>query len=469
MAFSSNFFIFAFLPAVLAAHYAAPRAWRNAVLTCASLLFYAFDSGYMAWLLVVSVLLNHYAAYAITALAGRERRWFFFAGVGANLALLAYYKYGGFAWQSMVDALGWLGIGLAPAAAIPLPIGISFFTFQAISYLSDVYTRHAMPARRLVDFAMYHSLFPQLIAGPIVRYVEIEEAIYKRSWALDRAADGGYRFCIGLGKKLILADTMGRLADSIFALPANERTAVIAWLGLFAYTLQIYFDFSGYSDMAIGLGKLLGFDFPENFNLPYRSRSITEFWRRWHMTLSRWFRDYVYVPLGGNREGSWRTYRNLFTVFLLCGLWHGAGWPFVAWGLWHGGWLVIERAYREHRGPLPTGPAMWAGTLLLVMLGWVLFRSPTLGDALDYYAALFGVSQPVAVYYGLTSFLTPYNAAFMVVATFFAIGPLDRLALGLGEDPAGTRIKSAAALTVLLYAVLMLSANSFNPFIYFRF
>jgi alginate O-acetyltransferase complex protein AlgI len=470
MAFSSNIFLFCFLPAVLALHYAVPRSWRNGVLLLASLLFYGFDAGWMIWLLLVSILINYTGAKAIAAASGSRRRMLFGVVVVLNLIFLLYYKYADFLWQLVRDGSHLIGVALGVAPAIPLPIGISFFTFQAISYIADVNAKQVVPARRLVDFGMYHALFPQLIAGPIVRYVEIERMVYDRSWSVERAADGAFRFCLGLGKKLILADTNGRLADSVFALPGDERTAAIAWLGIAAYTLQIYFDFSGYSDMAIGLGKLLGFDFPENFNMPYRSRSITEFWRRWHMTLSRWFRDYLYIPLGGNRAGAAATYRNLIIVFFLCGLWHGAGLTFIAWGLWQGLWLIIERMYRNRWGELPRGFGMWVATFAITMLGWVLFRARDVGQALSYFAALFGLNHVGTVYYGWPYFATPYNMFFVVLGFFFALGPFEGVSWQrLGSTPAAVYTKGFAAIAIFVYATIMLSANSFNPFIYFRF
>jgi alginate O-acetyltransferase complex protein AlgI len=468
MAFSSNFFLFVFLPFALALHYAAPHRYRNYVLLVTSLVFYAFDTGWLAWLLVVSVIFNHFVAKRLAVRSSGTKAIFVF-GVAANLALLLYYKYTEFLWQAAAPTLANIGIHLGDPPAIYLPIGISFFTFQAISYLADVYTQKVAPARRLVDFGAYHSMFPQLIAGPIVRYVEVESAVLGRRWNLDRAADGVFRFCIGLGKKLILADTMGSVVDPIFRLPPNELTFGIAWFGMLCYALQIYYDFAGYSDMAIGLGKLLGFDFPENFNQPYRSRSITEFWRRWHMTLSRWFRDYVYIPLGGNREGGFATYRNLIIVFFLCGLWHGAAYTFVIWGLYHGAWLVVERLYRNHIGPLPAGPLAWLGTFLLLTIGWVFFRAANLGQAGHFLATMFGLAHATIVYYDLYHFLTYRTATFVICGLAFALIPFEWFSWRMD----GTRVvfagKAAAALFVFFYAVVMLSANSFNPFIYFQF
>lgn len=365
--------------------------------------------------------------------------------------------------------LAFADVAIGPAPKLELPLGISFFTFQALSYIADVYTHKVVPARSPLNFGMYHSLFPQLIAGPIVRYVEIADAVHYRETTLGRTSEGICRFCIGLGKKLIIADTVGSIADKIFALPSNELTFALAWLGLVCYTLQIYFDFSGYSDMAIGLGRLFGFDFPENFNQPYRSRSITEFWRRWHMTLSRWFRDYVYVPLGGNRRGPWRTYRNLVIVFFLCGLWHGAAYTFVVWGLYHGGLLIIERLYVARFGELPRGPLAWATTLLLVMIGWVFFRSATLPDAFNYIFVLFGLVQNEGAVW-MQTYLTGEAVIVLGVGLFLALAPYEENVLWRLE---GSRLsiasKGGTAIVVFFYSIILLSFRSFNPFIYFRF
>jgi alginate O-acetyltransferase complex protein AlgI len=351
-----------------------------------------------------------------------------------------------------------------------LPIGISFFTFQAISYIADVYVGRVLPARRLIDFGAYHSLFPQLIAGPIVRYVEIEKDLYERRHTVDAFSDGLFRFCIGLGKKIIIADQMGVLADAVFALPHNELTMAVAWIGVLAYAMQIYYDFSGYSDMAIGLGLMLGFKFPENFNQPYRSQSITEFWRRWHMTLSRWFRDYLYIPLGGNRRGPWRTYAHLFVVFFLCGLWHGAGYTFVVWGLYHGALLAAERVYMDRVGSLPTGPLAWATTFILVSIGWVFFRSADLGQALQMLSTMFGLSHATVTYYGLGAYLTPHKLSFLALALFFALVPFERFRFELGRHgPMAGVATATGAVLIFVYAVALLSINSFNAFIYFRF
>jgi alginate O-acetyltransferase complex protein AlgI len=470
MAFSSNFFIFAYLPIVLLAYFASPASMKNGALLVVSLLFYSFDAGHLAWLLIVSIVLNHVAAKLIARHTGRTRHLIFVSTVAANLAFLFHYKYTAFFWQAAAPLLSLVGWQIGPAPSIELPIGISFFTFQAISYVADVYMRVTVPARRMVDFGAYHSLFPQLIAGPIVRYVEIEKELYRPRGSFDDVADGLYRFCLGLGKKLILADTMGVVADSVFALPGNELTTGVAWFGAMAYTLQIYFDFSGYSDMAIGLGRMLGFTFPENFDQPYRATSITEFWRRWHMTLSRWFRDYVYIPLGGNRLGPERTYRNLFVVFFMCGLWHGAGYTFVAWGLYHGFWLAAERMYMTHVGPLPGGASGWLRTFLTVIVGWVVFRATSMDQAMAMLKAMAGLSSPTTtVFYDLGTYAVPHHLFFALCGLFFALWPFEQFSMRLDGTDRAVALKAVSAMAIFCYALALLSANSFNPFIYFRF
>jgi alginate O-acetyltransferase complex protein AlgI len=401
MVFSSNLFLFVFLPAFLAVLLLTPARFRNAFILFASFVFYAAGSGQLIWILAFSIVWNHLFAHAI---AKKRSRLILGLGVGVNLGLLGYFKYANFFWFEISSSLATMGITVDQSVlSIVLPIGISFFTFQATSYLIDVYRKVVAPAASLVGFGMYLANFPQLIAGPIVRYATIEKNIHHRPISLAGFNEGIYRFAIGLGKKILLADPLGELADQVFALPANELTTPLAWLGVSAYTLQIYFDFSGYSDMAIGLGRMMGFKFPENFDQPYRSRSITEFWRRWHMTLSSWFRDYLYIPLGGNRHGRSRTYFNLFLVFLVCGLWHGAAYTFIAWGLFHGVLLTIERILYNTRGIRPSGMPGFVLTLFLVMLGWVLFRSETLGAAWVYLSALFGAGEGTENFFGVQS------------------------------------------------------------------
>jgi alginate O-acetyltransferase complex protein AlgI len=338
-----------------------------------------------------------------------------------------------------------------------------------VSYLIDVYKHKVEPASSLVDFGMYMANFPQLIAGPIVRYSEIVDVVRDRPVRLDQIYMGLFIFVIGLSKKIILADNVAIVADNIFSLPPGELSTGLAWLGTFAYTLQIYFDFSGYSDMAIGLGLMMGFQFPQNFNQPYRSQSVTEFWRRWHMTLSRWFRDYLYIPLGGIRGGTFRTFVNLFIIFFLCGLWHGAAYGFIIWGVYHGFLLIIERVLMVRFGFQPSGWIGQAATFLLVMIGWVFFRAPSLNAAVDHLAAMVGLhAVPVAA--ATVPFqLLPDNITFLVVATVCAVFPVERLrSTGLPRI-ATASLQGAAAVSLMAYSCVLIAANGFNPFIYFRF
>ncbi len=392
------------------------------------------------------------------------------ATVAINLIALFYYKYFDFAWQ-IADSLtdGSLTEHGFAAPNITLPIGISFFTFQALSYVADVYTKHCSAERSFVRFGMYHSLFPQLIAGPIVRYVEIRDEIGHRVLGRTILAEGLTRFTIGLAKKMIIADQAGSIADKIFGLDTAQLTPALAWLGAIAYGVQILFDFSGYSDMAIGLGRLLGFHFPENFNAPYQSRSVTEFWRRWHMTLSRWFKDYVYIPLGGNRRGEVRTYVNLLVVFFLCGLWHGAAYTFVVWGLFHGAFLAGERFAHNRWGFVPSGIAGQAYTLFAVTAAWVLFRSATLDQASAFLSQMSFVPARAAESPDVLTFLPADKACYLALGIVLAIVPAPKSFAA--RAPTGTiaALQRAAVILLFIYSAAMLSEGTFNPFIYFRF
>ena len=477
MVFASPIFLFLFLPLTLAAYFAVPRNWRNGVLLVASLVFYAWGEAPYLALVIGSVLFN----YAIGGAIGRaadpavRKRWLA-AGVAGNLGALALFKYANFAVANVNALAPVLAITPLAVAAIPLPLGISFFTFHAISYVVDVYKRNADAERNLPRFALYILLFPQLIAGPIIRWRDIAAQLPAREQRIADFAYGVRRFVLGLGKKVLIANTLGRTADQIFALPAGELTTPLAWLGLACYTLQIYFDFSGYSDMAIGLMRMFGFRILENFNYPYVAQSIREFWRRWHISLSNWFRDYLYIPLGGNQRGERRAYANLALVFLLCGLWHGASWPFVLWGAWHGAFLVAERAGVD-RVLRRIGPLAHAYALLAVMGGWVLFRCETLAQAVAYYAALAGNAAGDAARHPVDEFLNLHVLATLAVAIVFAT-PLarrvgawrDRTAAAPGL-PAKFALSADVAWTGAVFAVsaAFLAAGTYNPFIYFRF
>ncbi len=463
MAFSTNLFLFLFMPAFFSFYYVVPAGWRNGSILAASLLFYFVGAPGALPILLFSVVLNFAFGLALYA----RPSWPLLAlGVGANLTFLIYYKYVTFAF-GVLDTMA--GGEILAIPKINLPIGISFFTFQAISYLVDSFRHQIRPSRSLIDFAMYHSLFPQLVAGPIVRFAEIEDRISNRELRSTEICLGLIRFCIGFGKKIILADPAGAIADRIFGLPAGELTTVAAWTATIAYTLQIYYDFSGYSDMAIGLGRMLGFHFPENFDLPYRARSITEFWRHWHMTLSRWFRDYVYVPLGGNRRAEARTYGNLFTVFVLCGLWHGAGYTFLAWGLFHGALLCVERAVGLRAGLMSNAVLANMLTLLLIVVGWVIFRANSLDQATIFLGRMFMLTEAEWTYFPLSYYLPPDAVFYLLIGAVLALMPI-RWMPSLREASGRMLVtQTVLAIVILGYAILLLAANSFNPFIYFRF
>jgi len=470
MVFSSEFFLYGFMPVFFSVYYLSGSRWKNPVILTASLIFYLIGAGSTVLLLLLSIVFNQYLAIHIARTKFARRDALLWFGVIINLATLCCYKYGTFIWElagSAASLFEWENFPAAPF--IPLPIGISFFTFQAVSYLIDVYRCEVPPAKSYAEFATYHSLFPQLVAGPIVRYREIAAEMVKRRLDWPTLSDGGYRFCLGLGKKMVIADNLGVVVDATFALNAAELDPLHAWLGIFCYSLQIYFDFSGYSDMAIGLGRLLGFHFPENFRQPYLSGNITEFWRRWHMTLSRWFRDYLYIPLGGNRHGHARTFLNLWIVFFLCGLWHGAGLTFIVWGLYHGLLLIIERAAYGLWRWRPSGLPGIAVSFVLVTIGWVFFRAPTLADAGHYLAAMFLLEPNVANASAETVTLTPDLFFYLVLGSIFAFVPLNRLG-DLRLDRPGL-MASQLTLSILsfAYSAVLLAANSFNPFIYFRF
>ena len=364
-----------------------------------------------------------------------------------------------------------------------LPIGISFFTFHAISYVIDVSRRDAVAQKSPVHAALYLLLFPQLIAGPIIRYRDIADQLARRVVSIDDFAYGVRRFVIGLGKKVLIANVVAGPADKIFAMAPSELSAAHAWLGIICYTLQIYFDFSGYSDMAIGLGRMFGFRFPENFRWPYVATSVTAFWRRWHISLSTWFRDYLYIPLGGNRVSPARRYRNLVTVFFLCGLWHGASWNFVIWGLWHGSFLVIERLVpsrnRLSNHPITqlpdTGVLAWpiwphVYTLAIVMIGWVFFRAETLPGAIAFLASMAGMIAAAPTPYSVGWFLTPELWIALVAGAIGSAPWVPALAARLDDRrPALALLNTAALMALLVLSIMSMAARTYNPFIYFRF
>ncbi|MBI1948800.1 MAG: MBOAT family protein [Deltaproteobacteria bacterium] len=451
MVFAAPFFVFAFLPVVLALHAVCPRSLRNALLLAASLLSYFWGEIDAFLLLIVMTTLNWLVA---AWLPGRPR--LLLAAIVVNLLPLVYFKY-----QAFLLAI--IGIeGVQPT----LPLGISFYTFQAISYLIDT-SRSGWPRGRLVDVTLYTVFFPGMVAGPIERYADIRPQLQSRGAVHDFAA-GIPLFVRGLAKKLLVANAVAVVADDFFVLPVDQMGCGAAWLAMVCYSLQIFFDFSGYSDMAVGLARMFGFRYPQNFNRPYNSRSVTEFWRRWHMTLSSWFRDYLYLPLGGNRRGAARTYLNLVIVFLLCGLWHGAAWTFVAWGAWHGAWLVIERAGLGRLLARLPAPLQNAYALVVVIVGWVLFRAHDLPQAGGVLRAMVGAGATPTVA-GPAQWLSPHLVVVLgvaLVATLLPERAANRVDAWLGKrEPA----MIALCLAGFALCALALAARTHNPFIYYRF
>lgn len=472
MSFASPVFLWYFMPALLVLYWLLPHRARNLLVAAFSLLFYMWGAGPYIFLLLSAIVVNYSAGLLIDSdrLTDRvrARRALLLGAVAWDLAILITWKYAGFASRQIDSLSSALGLEDTPIVDLALPIGISFFTFHHISYVVDVYRRSRPAQRSPLQFIVYIAMFPQLVAGPIVRYHEIADQLGDTDRnRLDDFAAGFPRFALGLAKKVVVADTVAPIADAAFA-SGTDMTTATAWLGALAFTVQIYFDFSGYSDMAIGLATMIGFRLPENFNRPYSAASITDFWRRWHMSLSRWFRDYVYIPLGGNRSGSLNTYRNLIIIFVLCGFWHGANWTFLVWGMYHGMLLVIERLTGLDRGGSIVQRAI---TLLLVVVGWVFFRAASLTEALQVLKHMFvpsGLDLPEAVSVALTDQRTLVFALSLLVVLLPATFVLGRVL-----ETSRTRLAAGARLAVMgvaaPYAAMLVAAGTFSPFLYFQF
>ncbi|MBV8539460.1 MAG: MBOAT family protein [Pseudonocardiales bacterium] len=477
MSFASPMFLWYFMPAVLAAVLVAPRSRRNGIVAVAGLAFYAVGAGPTTLLLLACMVVNYVMGPAMEPDDGepgpKRRRRMLIGVIVFDVAVLVVWKYAGFASAQAAGLASLTGLDL-PTVSFTLPIGISFYTFHHISYVVDIYRGERRALRDKVSFIAYIAMFPQLVAGPIVRYREIADQLTQpRGHRLDDIATGFPRFALGLTKKVVIADSLAPMVDACFTTPFDQMTTATAWLGAVGYTLQLYFDFSGYSDMAIGLGRMLGFTLPENFARPYSSASITEFWRRWHMSLSRWFRDYVYIPLGGNRHGARTTYRNLWIVFALVGLWHGANWTFLLWGLYHGTVLVMERRRRwvVTAAEPARRLACRALTLLIVVVGWVLFRSPDVSTALVFLRHmvvpdLAGLTDVVA------ASLTHQRLAILLSAALVFLLPAqpitDRHLEPVRSRPA-TVLRAGVMTVGLLYSTLLVTTGTFSPFLYYRF
>ena len=470
MLFPSITFLFYFLPLFFILYFLAPGITaKNVVLLLASLLFYAWGEPRFVLLLAGQIALNYGAALAIGASESRQRKFVTALAVATNLALLGLFKYADFGVGTFNAVFG----GTFALPGIALPLGISFFTFHAISYLIDVHRGGVAANRNLLSVAVYIAMFPQLVAGPIIRYHTIARRLTGRRMTLGRISAGLRVFVIGLAQKVLIADEVARIAEAVFDKLAAPSLAE-AWLGLSAYTIQIYFDFAGYSNMAIGLGLALGFSFPRNFRLPYTARSIAEFWRRWHISLSQWLRDYLYIPLGGSRGATAATYRNLILVFLVCGLWHGANWTFVIWGAHHGAFLILERAGLG--GLLARAPILLARlyALVAIMSGWVWFRARDAEHALSFFASLSGWHGFSGLSVTTHLVLHPSTIAAMLIGAVLATVDFDiwrvaRRALGRGALPAYALGDTAAVALFFALSILNVAAGSYSPFLYFRF
>ncbi|WP_151636890.1 MBOAT family O-acyltransferase [Noviherbaspirillum aerium] len=485
MVFSSPTFLFYFFPLFLLLYYVLP--WKNGVLLVASLLFYAWGEPGFVPLLMLSALLNYSMGYAIARWRARgvPLLWL---GIAANLAFLIYYKYMAFLCQIARDLLAPFGRQVE-IPEIVLPLGISFFTFQGISYLIDVYRNEVNAQQSFWRFAMYKAMFPQLIAGPIVRYKQIAHEVDQRSITNARVVAGFHQFAVGLAQKVLIANTVALPADRLFLVPPGDLSMLGAWIGIACYSIQILYDFAGYSNMAIGIGHMIGFSYPPNFNRPYSSASVTEFWRRWHMSLSSWFRDYLYIPLGGNRVSPLRTYINLAVVFLLCGLWHGAAWTFIIWGGWHGLLLIVERAGLGNALARLPRLVSQAYTLFVVMIGWVFFRANDVPHALHFLKVMFGQGTKGETYPWQSDFQFTAMTA-LAVGAVLAVWPASNEAERLKTEginraaapgkagitaisvmtAAGTAsVKHALAAAAIILCAASLAAGTYNPFIYFRF
>ena len=471
MVFSSIVFLCILLPVVLILHTVVPnKTFRNILLLVASLLFYSFGEPVYVFLMIISALLNYIFAILV---AKNHSKGILALAVTVNIGILCVFKYTGFIVTNLNQAFG-LSIDIP---AIALPIGISFFTFQALSYVIDVYRDQVDVQKNYAKLLLYISFFPQLIAGPIVRYKDIASEIESREVNVNKISYGMRRFITGLAKKVLIANTMGAAADNIFNSGASNINIVAAWIGAIAYLMQIYYDFSGYSDMAIGLGKMFGFTFKENFNHPYISSSVQDFWRRWHISLSSWFKDYVYIPLGGNRKGKARTILNRIIVFFLTGLWHGANWTFVIWGLYHGLFLLLEAAVPKLQ-KLPKVIAQ-IYTLLAVTIGFVVFRADNISEGVVFISKMFaGFDFSSAPMSFAVQNLTPLFIIMLIVA-IICCGPLNSLTSKVSllenketlttKEKAVDTITFVLAFVLLAWCIIRLAGSSYNPFIYFRF
>lgn len=465
MVFSSAVFLFSFLPIVFVGNFLINEKYSNYFLLLASLVFYAWGEPSMILLMIILIIINWLIGLMLSKTSGKFRSVLLIIGLIFDLGVLGFYKYSAFFASSLNNVLK---SQVFPIVEVALPIGISFFTFRAISYLVDVYRRDTEPSSSLVNVALYISFFPQLISGPIVRYKDINEQISNRSVNWIGISDGIRRFMYGIGKKVLIANTLGVCADTVFSFDISIIDCKTAWIGALAYTFQIYYDFSGYSDMAIGLSKMFGFNIPENFDYPYLSSSITEFWRRWHISLGYWFREYLYIPLGGNRKGNFRTYLNLFIVFFLTGLWHGAGLSFIAWGLYHGFFSILERLSLKKL----LDKSKFISTIyafLVVTVGWVFFRSERLISALRFLSRMFLPWRHMELSLDVWSYIDN-KTIFMFACAVLGMGIFNKLLPNRIKNTwKNSVVEALYCVCIMVLSISAVANGTYNPFIYFQF
>jgi alginate O-acetyltransferase complex protein AlgI len=472
MVFSSSLFLLYFLPVFLLFYYFADVKYKNYVALAASLFFYAWGAPAFIFIVIGSIIADFYAVKLMHRSKGRKKRLLVAFSIVLNIGMLLYFKYANFFVENfnlMVEGFGGKPVEWAKVA---LPIGISFFSFQKMTYAVDVYRKVHVPLKKISDFALYILMFPQLIAGPIVRFNEIADQLEDRraNENVDNRLTGFFRFALGLGKKVLIANVLGEYADTVFAMDPAGMTTATAWMGVLAYAFQIYYDFAGYSDMAIGLGRMIGFDFLENFNNPYISQNISEFWRRWHISLGRWMRDYLYIPLGGNRVSIRRLYFNLWLVFLISGFWHGAAWNFVVWGAFHGFFLIADRIFLlKFFAAIGKAPSILI-TFIITLVGWVLFRAETLPYAIHFLGRMFSFEGGPAVYISQKVWIM------LIIGAFFglwaAFGNIEKWQMKLfaKKQRISTMVwMTAASVLLFIISLAAITSSGFNPFIYFRF
>ncbi|MHA2919007.1 MBOAT family O-acyltransferase [Bacillus cereus] len=464
MVFSNLVFLCLFLPAVLLIYYAVRKELQNIVLLFFSLVFYAWGEPIYVFLMLFSILVNYWFGILLgnSRFTNGQRKLLLTFAIVMNIAILGYFKYANF----LVDNINSILHTNIVLEKIPLPIGISFFTFHAMSYIIDIYKKKVDAQRNIFDLALYFTVFPQLVAGPIVRYNTISHQLHQRTVDADKFSEGVRRFIIGLGKKVLIANQLGVIADEIFSMNPSDMSVSLAWMGAIAYTLQIYFDFSGYSDMAIGLGKMFGFDFLENFNYPYISKSISEFWRRWHISLGSWFRDYVYIPLGGNRVTTWKVYRNLFIVWGLTGFWHGASWTFMIWGIYYGILIALEKAGIENLLQKLWSPLQHIYVMFLVIIGWVFFRVDNFSYCFEFLKSMFGFNSPLTDINSYFYIMNYWGIFLLAIITAAPVFPWLQKMLSTKRFAV---LSPVYYLSILVIVLVFLTNATYNPFIYFRF